>query len=162
MRKYVIFSVVPLVVFFDWFTKVLIIRNLNLYESIDVTSFFSIVHARNLGGVFGFLHNHQYAQYIFTFLPILIACILIYVIFTYKLPYAKKFALTLILAGALGNIYDRIAYGNVVDFLDFYYKTYHWPAFNIADISISVGIGLWLYRELFHGKQEISRPQSDT
>ncbi len=157
MRKYIIFSVVPFVVFFDWLTKVLIIGNLDLYESIDVTSFFAIVHARNLGGVFGFLHNHKYAQYIFTFLPVLIACILIYVIFAYKFPYAKKFALTLILAGALGNIYDRIVYGNVVDFLDFFYKTYHWPAVNIADISISLGIGLGLYWELFNGKQKISR-----
>jgi signal peptidase II len=154
MRKYIILSIVPLIVVLDRFIKVLIIRELNLYESVDVTSFFSIVHTRNFGGVFGFLHGHQYAQYIFTFLPVLIACILIYVIFAYKFPYAKRFALALILAGALGNLYDRVVYGNVIDFLDFYYKSYHWPAFNVADISICVGIGLWFYQELFHGKQE--------
>ena len=151
MRKYIILSIVPLVVVLDRFTKVLILRKLNLHEGMDVTSFFSIVHTRNFGGVFGFLHGHQYAQYIFTFLPVLIICILIYVIFAYK------FSLVLILAGALGNLYDRIVYGNVIDFLDFYYKSYHWPAFNVADISISVGIGLWFYRELFHGKQETHR-----
>jgi signal peptidase II len=155
MRKYAVFSVVPLVFFLDRLTKVLIINNLGLHEGIDVTSFFSIVHARNFGGVFGFLHGHQYAQYIFTFLPILIACVLAYVIIVYKFSLAKRFALALILAGAVGNIYDRIAYGNVVDFLDFYYKSYHWPAFNVADISISVGIGLWLYLELFHAKKEV-------
>lgn len=157
MRKYTILAIVPLIFFFDRLTKALIIRNLGLRDSIDVTSFFSIVHARNLGGVFGFLHGHQYAQYIFTFLPILIACVLLYVIIVYNFSFAKRMALTLILAGALGNIYDRIAYGNVVDFLDFYFKTYHWPAFNVADISISVGIGLWLYWELFHGEKETPR-----
>lgn len=154
MRKYAVLFVVPLVFFLDRLTKVLIIKNIGLHEGIDVTSFFSIVHARNLGGVFGFLHGHQYAQYIFTFLPILIACALAYVIVVYTFSFAKTLALTFILAGAVGNIYDRIAYGNVVDFLDFYYKAYHWPAFNVADISISVGIGLWLFLELFHAKKE--------
>ena len=158
MRKYAVLSVVPLLFFLDRFTKVLIVRSLSLHEGIDVTPFFSIVHVRNFGGVFGFLHGHQYAQYIFTFLPVLIACVIAFVILAYKFSPAKNLALAFILAGALGNIYDRIAYGNVVDFLDFYYKSYHWPAFNVADISISVGIGLWLYWELFHGKQEVSRP----
>jgi signal peptidase II len=157
MRKYAVLSVVPLVFFLDRLTKVLIINNLARFEGIDVTSFFSIVHVRNFGGVFGFLHEHQYAQYIFTFLPILIACVLACVIIIYKFSFAKRLALAFILAGAVGNIYDRIAYGNVVDFLDFYYKTYHWPAFNVADISISVGIGLWLYLEIFHTKKEAPR-----
>jgi signal peptidase II len=157
MRKYAVLSVIPLVFFLDRLTKVLIINNLARFEGIDVTSFFSIVHARNFGGVFGFLHEHQYAQYIFTFLPVLIACILACVIIVYKFSLAKRLALAFILAGAVGNIYDRIAYGNVVDFLDFYYKTYHWPAFNVADISISVGIGLWLYLELFQAKKEAPR-----
>jgi signal peptidase II len=157
MRKHAVLSVVPLVFFLDRLTKVLIIKNLDLHEGIDIASFFSIVHARNFGGVFGFLHGHQYAQYIFTFLPILIACVLAYVIIVHKFSFAKRLALAFILAGAVGNIYDRIAYGNVVDFLDFYYKTYHWPAFNVADMSISVGIGLWLYLEIFHAKKETPR-----
>ncbi len=157
MRKYAVLIVVPIIFFLDRLTKALIINNLALHEGIDVASFFSIVHVRNLGGVFSFLHGHQYARHIFTFLPILIGCILVYVIIAYKFAFAKKIALTLILAGALGNIYDRIAYGSVVDFLDFYFKTYHWPAFNVADISISVGIGLWLYWEIFHAKKETNR-----
>jgi signal peptidase II len=157
MRKYAVLSIVPLVFFLDRLTKILIIKNLDLHEGIDITSFFSIVHARNFGGVFGFLHGHQYAQHIFTFLPILIACVLAYVIIVYKFSFAKGLALAFILAGAVGNIYDRIAYGNVVDFLDFHYNAYHWPAFNVADIAICVGIGLWLYWELFHGEKETPR-----
>lgn len=157
MRKYIVLSVVPVIFLLDRLTKVLILENLSLHEGVEMTSFFSIVHVRNFGGVFGFLHGHQYAQYIFTFLPILIACVLAYVIVAYTFSFSKRLAIACILAGALGNIYDRISYGNVVDFLDFYYKAYHWPAFNVADISISVGIGLWLYLELFHGKEEAPR-----
>jgi signal peptidase II len=60
----------------------------------------------------------------------------------------KMFALTLILSGAVGNVYERIFYGYVTDFLDFHYQNLHWPAFNVADIAISTGIGLWLFVEL--------------
>lgn len=154
MRKYALLALVPFVFFLDRLTKVLIIKNLALFENIGITSFFSLVHVRNLGGAFSFLHDYRYAQYVFTILPIIIAAVLLYVILTYTFPMAKTLSLTLILAGALGNIYDRISYGNVVDFLDFYYSTYHWPAFNVADISVSCGIGLWIYAELFHTKKE--------
>jgi signal peptidase II len=74
--------------------------------------------------------------------------VLIYIILTYKLTFAKTLSLICILSGAIGNIYDRISYGYVVDFLDAFYKGYHWPAFNVADISITSGICLWLYVEL--------------
>jgi signal peptidase II len=154
MRKYAFLALIPLVFFLDRLTKVLIISNLALFENISITSFFSLVHVRNFGGAFSFLHDYQYAQYIFTILPIIIAACLLYVILTHIFPTAKTLSLILILAGALGNIYDRISYGNVVDFLDFYYGTYHWPAFNVADISVSCGIGLWIYAELFLTKKE--------
>jgi len=158
MRRYAVLSVIPFVFALDRLTKVLIIRNLDQHEGIKVASFFSIVHARNLGGAFSMLHDHPWAHYIFTFLPILIAAVLVYVIFVYTFPLAKTFSLAMILAGALGNIYDRIAYGNVVDFLDFSLGTYHWPAFNVADISISCGIGLWLLVELVGAKKATQRP----
>ncbi len=65
----------------------------------------------------------------------------------YRVSLGKMFALALILSGAVGNVYERIFYGYVTDFLDFYFHSWHWPAFNIADISISTGIGLWLFIE---------------
>jgi signal peptidase II len=68
--------------------------------------------------------------------------------FAYRFSAGKMFALALILSGAVGNVYERLFYGYVTDFLDFYFKNYHWPAFNVADISISTGIGLWLFAEL--------------
>ncbi len=155
MRKYALLAFIVFIFFLDRFTKVLIIKNLAMFESVRVTSFFSIVHTRNFGGVFGFLNQHQYAKYIFIFLPLLIVAVLIYFIVTSS-AFAKTLSLTLILAGALGNIYDRLAYGNVVDFLDFHYRVYHWYAFNVADISICCGIGLWLYAELFGSKQKVA------
>jgi len=147
MRKHFIFFVVPVIFFADRITKVLIAQHVSYLEGIAITPFFSIVHARNYGGAFSLLSQSPFAKYIFTFLPLAIICILIFILFAYRFDFPKRLALVCILSGAIGNIYDRLAYGYVVDFLDFYFKNYHWPAFNVADISISFGICLWLYVE---------------
>lgn len=148
MRRYLVFLIVPLVFLLDRWTKLLVIERLAYLEGIDYTSFFSIVHVRNFGGAFGFLSGSELAKHIFLYLPLLVVAILFYMMFAYRLSKGKMVALSLILAGAAGNIYDRIFHGYVTDFLDFYYKNWHWPAFNVADISISTGIGLWLFVEL--------------
>lgn len=142
MRRYALFALVPVIFCLDRLTKAIIMDSLPILGEIKMTSFFSIVHVRNFGGVFGVLHQSGYARYIFTILPVLVAAALVYILLRYHMPTLKTLALCLVLAGAVGNIYDRFAYGNVVDFLDFYYRTYHWPAFNIADIAVTVGIGL--------------------
>ncbi len=152
MRRYLIFLIVPLVFLLDRWTKLLIIEHLSPGGSIHVTSFFSIVYVENYGGVFGLLSQYEFARTIFTYLPLFIIAILIVTLIVFKMAFAKRFALTSILAGAVGNIYDRVLYGSVVDFLDLHYGTYHWPAFNVADISITFGICLWLFLELFHNK----------
>jgi signal peptidase II len=110
------------------------------------------VYVENYGGVFGLLSRYEFARTVFTYLPLLIIAILIVVLIVSKMAFAKRFALTSILAGAVGNIYDRVLYGSVVDFLDLHYDAHHWPAFNVADISITFGICLWLFLELFHTK----------
>ncbi|OPY78119.1 MAG: Lipoprotein signal peptidase [Syntrophorhabdus sp. PtaU1.Bin058] len=153
MRRYLIFLIVPLVFVLDRWTKLLIMERLNPGGSIHVTSFFSIVYAENYGGVFGLLSRYEFAKAAFTYLPLLIITVLVIVLVVSRMGFAKRFALTSILAGAVGNLYDRVLYGSVVDFLDFYYGTYHWPAFNVADISISFGICLWLFLELFFAKK---------
>jgi signal peptidase II len=148
MRRYLVFLIVPLIFLLDRWTKLLIVEHLAYLESIDFTPFFSLVHARNFGGAFGLLAGYGFAKHIFTFLPLLIIAILIYMMFAYRFSAGKMFALALILSGAVGNVNERLFYGYVTDFLDFYFKNYHWPAFNVADISISTGIGLWLFVEL--------------
>lgn len=157
MRKYLVYFVIPVIFAFDRLTKVLIVKNLDYLGSIAVTPFFSIVHARNRGGAFSLLSQHPYAKYIFTFLPLAVMCVIAYVVFAYRLEFSKKFSLICILSGAIGNIYDRLMQGYVVDFLDFYYGSYHWPAFNVADISISFGICLWLYVELIDSLRKAKR-----
>jgi signal peptidase II len=155
MRRHLIFSIVPFIFLLDRWTKLLVIHSLAFARQIDVTSFFSIVHARNYGGAFSLLSQHAYAKYIFTYIPLLIIGLIIFVIITYKMGFSKRLSLICILSGAIGNIYDRISYGYVVDFLDVYYKNYHWPAFNVADISISFGICLWIFVELFQARIKI-------
>jgi signal peptidase II len=148
MRRYLGFFVIPLIFVLDRWTKELIIGHVPFSDGFPVTGFFNIVHARNLGGAFGFLSHHHLAKYLFTFFPILVMAGIVYVLFAYRLSFLKLFSLICILSGAIGNMYDRLLYGYVVDFLDFYVGGYHWPAFNVADISISTGIGLWLLAEL--------------
>ncbi|MDD3845156.1 MAG: signal peptidase II [Syntrophorhabdaceae bacterium] len=148
MLRYAFFALVPVIFALDRVTKALVIQNMPMMSEMKVTSFFSIVHVRNFGGVFGVLNQSGYAKYIFTIVPVLVAAALIYILIRYAMRSAKTLALCLILSGALGNIYDRIVYGSVVDFLDFYYGKCHWPAFNVADIAVSTGIGLIILFEL--------------
>lgn len=151
MRRYALLALVPVIFALDRVTKALILDRLPILGEIKVTSFFSIVHVRNLGGVFGVLNQNPWAKYIFTVLPVLVALAIAYILLRYRMTTAKTLALCLVLAGAAGNIYDRFAYGNVVDFLDFYHGTYHWPAFNVADIALTIGIGLFILTELLQG-----------
>ncbi len=151
------FLIVLLIVAADRLTKVLVIKNLVYLSSLDVTSHLSIVHARNYGGAFGFLSQHGAAGYIFLVLPIIIIGGLIYYLVYYRHTEVVKFALACVLAGALGNMYDRLRYGYVTDFIDVYYKQYHWPAFNIADMSITFGIGLWIFAQLFQKESHGTR-----
>lgn len=153
MRRYLIFLIVPFVFVLDRWTKLLIMERLSPGASVHVTSFFSIVYVENYGGVFGFLSRHEFARTAFTYLPLFIITVLIIVLVVSRMGFAKRLALTSILAGAVGNLYDRVLYGSVVDFLDFYYDAHHWPAFNVADISISFGICLWLFLEIFLAKK---------
>lgn len=148
MRRYFVFIIIPIVFALDRWTKVVISEKIPYLEGINITSFFSIVHVRNYGGAFSLFSQHPLSKYIFTFLPLIIIFVLIYILIKHMLPFQKALSLVCILSGAIGNIYDRLINGYVVDFLDFFYKNYHWPAFNVADIFISFGICLWLYMEL--------------
>jgi signal peptidase II len=149
MQKYAYLLIIPLIFAADRWTKVLIVEHLRYLASLEVTPFLSIVHVRNYGGAFGFLSQHGASTYIFLVFPIIIIAGLIYYLLRYQHPAAVQFSLACILAGAMGNVYDRVLDGYVTDFIDVYYGSFHWPAFNIADMSISVGIGLWLFTQVF-------------
>ena len=121
-----------------------------------IEGFFSITHIRNPGVAFG-LFAEQESEYKVLFLIIisLIAIIAILVIF-HQSPDEKRtvrVGLILIFSGAVGNLIDRILHKEVIDFLDFFYNGFHWPAFNVADSCITIGVSFMKF-DLFYGYRE--------
>jgi len=132
-----------LVVILDQLTKLWIQDHMVLYTTRTIVpGFFNIVHVLNRGAAFGFLNRSdiQWQTYFF-FAATALAVLIIFHLLRMARDDDKLLitGLGLILGGAVGNLIDRIKTGEVVDFLDFYWKTYHWPAFNVADIAIFLG-----------------------
>ena len=135
--------IAALVVVLDQLTKLWIQDHMVLYTTRTVIpGFFNIVHVLNRGAAFGFLNRSdiQWQTYFF-FAATALAVLIIFHLLRMARDDDKLLitGLGLILGGAVGNLIDRIKTGEVVDFLDFYWKTYHWPAFNVADIAIFLG-----------------------
>ncbi len=149
MQRYAHLLLIPPVFFLDRWTKLLVREDLPFGGQLRVSSWFSIVHWRNTGGLFGLMAQHEAGRYIFFLVPLAIIAGLAYYLVAYRLPNRSRFPLAFVLSGALGNMYDRIFDGSVLDFLLVSYKGYYWPAFNVADMSITFGIGLWLATQLF-------------
>jgi signal peptidase II len=128
--------------------------NLALYDHIVVIeNLFNITHILNPGGAFGFFASKspEIRKFLFLFLSSIVA---LFVFWFYKKSAEKyvflSYGLALIFGGAVGNLIDRFLYGKVVDFLDFYIGSAHWPAFNIADSAVSIGMGILIYHILFN------------
>jgi signal peptidase II len=148
-----------LVIILDQLTKLYIDRTMKLYQSIPVIDgLFSITYLRNKGAAFSFLSDASW-RLPFFILATVIAVIAILVAFG-KLRADQRFAacsLTLILSGAIGNLIDRVRMGEVIDFLDVYWKNHHWPAFNVADSAICVGVAM-LALDMFLEERRIKNP----
>jgi len=144
-----------LMLILDQLSKIWIDTHLELYQSIPLISGFSITYAHNYGAAFSFLSDAGGWQRWF-FAVLAIAVSIGIVTWITRLKTDEKLlavSLSLILGGAVGNIIDRVIYGYVIDFLDVYYQSYHWPVFNIADSAITLGVSLMLY-ESFTTKEE--------
>lgn len=128
----------------DRLTKLLIVDRLPLYESVPIVrGFLHLTHVANTGALFGLMAGMEspLRNLLFVAVPVLaVILILVFQFRTSELDLLVQSGLSLILGGALGNLYDRIAYGHVVDFLDFSLAGHHWPAFNLADSSICLGV----------------------
>lgn len=138
-----------LAIVLDQLTKLVVIEKLAPYEDIlRLTGFFNLVHVHNTGAAFSLLADQAGWQKGF-FLTVALAAIGI-IIHLLRKPGRPLFymAIALILGGALGNVIDRMAYGYVIDFLDFHIGAWHWPAFNVADSAITVGAGLLIWDSL--------------
>jgi signal peptidase II len=115
-------------------------------EQVEITSFLSLVHFQNPGAAFSFLSDQGGWQRYFLIVISLLAVIYIpWLINQYKKNILIALGLLLILGGAIGNLFDRISYGYVIDFIYFHIDEFYWPAFNVADSAISIGVLLFLY-----------------
>lgn len=146
------------VILLDRATKLLIIQSLRLGQGIPVIpGFFDIVFVLNPGAAFGFLAT--LSEQVRNPLFILISVVAVILIIFYHTRYLRSHrlvsvALGLVLGGAVGNLIDRLRYGMVVDFLDVHVGQYHWPAFNVADSAISIGVSLMILDMLLDWHRE--------
>ena len=139
------FSLIALAVvllLLDLLTKELAVRHMAFGEAIGMTSYLRFVHIHNSGAAFGMLANQgQWAQWFLTLTGLLVCLWIVWRLCHPRLGEALfEAGLALILGGALGNLTDRLRFGYVVDFIDFYYQAWHWPAFNLADAVITLGV----------------------
>jgi signal peptidase II len=146
------------VVVLDQITKTAIVTKFFIHESYPIIDgFFNLVYVMNPGAAFGFLANaSETFRYVF-FIGITVLVILLIIYYILKSKSSNIFtvmSLTLIFAGAVGNLIDRLRFGAVVDFLDFYIRSWHWPAFNVADSSISLGAVLMIWGMIVQHKEE--------
>lgn len=148
------------VIMLDLWTKSLATARLALYEPVPVFPHFNLMLAHNEGAAFSFLAGAGGWQRWF-FAAIAVAITTVMVAWIWKLKPTQRWlacALALIIGGALGNLYDRITLGYVVDFLDFWWGDYHFPAFNIADSAITVGAVMLIIDMLVNPSQEADTP----
>lgn len=150
------------VVLLDQLSKLAVIRNLRLYETVPVIDgFFNLVHIRNRGMAFG-LMNRPDCGCAFWFLVAATVCAVILILFWFfRLEDDERLmtaGLSLILGGAVGNLIDRLRLHEVIDFLDFYLGNYHWHAFNVADSAITVGTFGVAVILIFEMKKDIKKP----
>jgi signal peptidase II len=137
----------------DFVTKRWVESELIYGQQISLTNFFNLVLAFNAGAAFSFLSDESgWQRWLFSGISICASVLIIYLLKKHFLEKLFCVSLSLILGGALGNLWDRISLGYVVDFLDFHYGGYHWPAFNVADSAICVG-ALLLILESFKHKE---------
>ena len=130
----------------DILSKNFIQKKIIYGEQVEITSFFSLVHFQNPGAAFSFLSDQGGWQRYFLIAISLLAVLYIpWLINQYKKNILIVIGLLLILGGAIGNLYDRISYGYVIDFIYLHFAEFYWPAFNVADSAISVGLLLFLY-----------------
>ncbi|MEK6742246.1 MAG: signal peptidase II [Nitrospirota bacterium] len=155
-NKYAWFSaIIAAIILLDQLTKQLVVRSFNLHESVRIIpGFFDLTYVRNPGAAFGFLAGAPGVWRSIFFITVsIVALAVIVALVRQTRDRLSLIALSLIGGGAVGNLIDRIRFGEVVDFIDWYYRAFHWPTFNIADSAITIGVGLLAIDMLLPKKQ---------
>ncbi len=142
-------GIATVAVLLDQLSKITMSRLLAYGQSETITSYFNLVMVYNQGAAFSFLSNQGgWQRWFFSALALGVS---VFIVFMLKKNASQRmfcWSLSLILGGAVGNLIDRIAYGHVIDFLDFHIGGWHWPAFNVADGAITIGAALFVLDEL--------------
>lgn len=141
----------------DQASKLAVDGSMKLYESIPLMPYFNLTYVHNTGAAFSFLSEAGgWQRWLFAALALVMSSVIaVWLSRLQKHETLMAVALSLVLGGAIGNLIDRVAYGYVIDFLDVYYRDdwQHWPAFNIADSAICVGVGLMLLESFGLGRK---------
>ncbi len=147
-------SIIGFVVIFDQITKYFVEKQVRLYEVIRVIpGFFNITHVRNKGAAFSLFSGAPETFRSMFFITVTIAAIVVIAALIRKTRERLLIvSFSLIAGGAVGNLIDRVRYGEVVDFIQWYIKSYYWPSFNVADSAITIGVGLLVIDMLFKKK----------
>jgi signal peptidase II len=149
------FALAASVLLLDQYSKLWIVERFSYGDIESLSGFFNLVRVHNYGAAFSFLSDAGgWQRWAFSLLAAVISIVI--VVWIARLPTQSKMeglALALILGGALGNLYDRLTLGYVVDFLDFHWSGMHFPAFNIADAGISVGAAVLIFDTLINGSE---------
>jgi len=151
------YFVALVVIALDQLSKLWAANQIGYAESIEVTSFFNLTLLHNKGAAFSFLSDAGgWQRWFFTLIALVVSVLLTFWIAKVVVKSQREaFALAFILGGALGNVYDRFAYGYVIDFIAVHYHDYAWPAFNLADSAITLGAFI-LIVEMFMSKEKKS------
>ncbi|MFN2378556.1 MAG: signal peptidase II [Candidatus Binatia bacterium] len=157
-------ALVALIFLFDRWTKHLVVQGWQLGESTEVVpGFFSLTYLRNRGAAFGLFADLPEAWRVSFFVVFALATLAALVWMLRTSPredVAQRLALTAVIGGAIGNLWDRVRYGEVVDFLDVYVRDWHWPAFNVADSFITCGVILLVLASLRSPQGDSDQPGS--
>jgi signal peptidase II len=152
------FGVAGLIVCLDQITKALVDRYMSLYESRPIVDgLVKLTYVQNRGAAFGILSDADLPYQSWLFAVVSLLALGAIAVYAWRLPPGSRMprlALALIMGGAVGNLLDRLRLGHVVDFVDVYWGVHHWPAFNVADSAISVGVALLLLDILRHPQSE--------
>ncbi|MDC3386246.1 signal peptidase II [Gammaproteobacteria bacterium] len=143
-KNLIIFLVISIIFSLDFVTKNYAATNLLLNHSKAINTYLNLTLAFNYGAAFSFLSDAGgWQRWFFVIFSIIVVSFISYILIKDK--DSEYIAYSLVLGGALGNLYDRIFLGYVIDFIEFHYNGFYWPIFNIADIAISIGVILLLY-----------------
>ena len=142
-----------LIIILDQWSKIAIVQHFVWGQSEIITSFFNLVRVHNTGAAFSFLSDAGgWQRGFFILIGIGVSLFMLWLIYCNSREILLCWALSLIIGGAIGNVIDRIQYGYVVDMLDFHLRGWHFPAFNLADSTISLGAFLLIWYECIHKK----------